>query len=90
MHHPRSARVSYQSNRRELGGRCWIGDSCYILPDDVKLNPGRDWDAFCKVFGIGVCVSTGQGEGGYPASVTIKDGRVTVVTVQFEPDHDDD
>ena len=84
---------------------CWIGDPCYVLPDGQKNNPGRDWDAFCKAMftdatsregirlferGIGVCVMTPHGDGGYPVSATIKDGRITSVTVQFEPDDDDD
>jgi hypothetical protein len=23
-------------------GLCWIGDPCYVLPDDASQNPGAD------------------------------------------------
>jgi hypothetical protein len=75
-------------------GLLWLGDPCYTLPDDSRVNPGRDWDAFTKTMidmpypamknwdGLGVCVSTG-GDGSYPVDVTLVDGRVQSVTVTF-------
>ena len=76
-------------------GLLWLGDPCYVLPDDSNHNPGADWDAFCKTMmdtrsptahnfnGIGVCVSTGYGDGEYPVTAEIKNGRVHSVTVKF-------
>lgn len=32
-------------------GLCWIGDPCYVLPDDATENPGRDWGEFCDSLG---------------------------------------
>ena len=90
--------------KRHLGhigvdaGLCWIGDPCYVLPDDASTNPGHSWPEFCKALekhdkpgeptahnfhGIGVCVGTGYGDGSYPVTATIKDGRVMSVTVTF-------
>ena len=84
-------------------GLCWIGDPCYILPDDAKENPGDDWLKFCSELGseyptlksfnykmghegLGVCVSTGFGDGSYPVTAEIIDGRVKSVTVTFIDD----
>jgi len=74
-------------------GMCWIGDPCYVLPDD---GSGRDrvryWDLFCKTMqnkdhfswpGLGVCVRTGHGDGVYPVIANIEDGVVKSVTVKF-------
>jgi hypothetical protein len=79
-------------------GLCWIGDPCYVLPHDASDNPGHNWPEFCNTLekhdkpgestahnfnGIGVCVGTGYGDGNYPVTATIKDGRVMSVTVTF-------
>jgi len=79
-------------------GICWIGDPCYVLPDGSKDNPGADWGKFCNALsesdtpgeptaknfnGIGVCVGTGYGDGEYPVTAEIKNGRVMSVTVNF-------
>ena len=32
-------------------GLIWIGDPCYVLPDDATENPGADWSAFCDALG---------------------------------------
>ena len=35
-------------------GLCWIGDPCYVLPDeDDTENPGSDWEKFCDAFRSG-------------------------------------
>jgi hypothetical protein len=66
-------------------GLCWVGDPCYVLPDDAS-NAGqvRDWSKFCSSVGesqttqfkfehghtgLGVAVSTGWGDGMYPVYV---------------------
>ena len=72
-------------------GSCWVGDPCYVLPDDARHNPGEDWDEFCramlrsshKEFPAGVCVSTGYGDGEYPVHAVIKDGVVQSIEVTF-------
>ena len=79
-------------------GLCWIGDPCYVLPNDADKNPGHDWPEFCNTLekldkpgeptahnfkGLGVCVGTGYGDGSYPVTAKIKDGRVMSVTVKF-------
>jgi hypothetical protein len=85
-------------------GLCWIGDPCYVLPDGRDTNPGADWGKFCKVIsendkpgnptahnfnGIGVCVGTGYGDGEYPVTANIENGRVMSVTVNFNEDRFD-
>ena len=85
-------------------GLVWIGDPCYVLPADARSNPGADWDQFVdelrksdtpgeptgKNFnGIGVCSSTGYGDGSYPVTAEVVDGRVCSVTVTFISDDDD-
>ena len=32
-------------------GLCWIGDPCYVLPEDRSQNVGKDWEAFCSELG---------------------------------------
>ena len=93
-------------------GLCWIGDPCYVLPHDADDNPGHDWSAFCDQLkgqyqsfnykhgreGIGICVSTGWGDGLYDVYADIleskdlaDDGRIMSVTIEFiRPDDDDD
>ena len=88
-------------------GLCWIGDPCYVLPDHSKDVPGDwsafcemlgDDSPTLKSFryragheGLGVCVSTGYGDGFYPVTAEIgDDGRVRSVTVKFIGDDDGD
>ena len=81
-------------------GLCWIGDPCYVLPDGATDNPGGSWSAFCDALGdempttknfngVGVCVSTGYGDGSYPVTADIQDGRVMSVTVNFSDMEED-
>tara|TARA_R110002020_G_scaffold447867_1_gene660372 strand:- start:1793 stop:2152 length:360 start_codon:yes stop_codon:yes gene_type:complete len=81
-------------------GLCWLGDPCYILhketpPEDI----GKNWEDFCdriideniKQFnydigraGLGVCVSTGYGDGCYPVLAKFNDeGRIAEVKITF-------
>jgi len=92
-------------------GLCWIGDPCYVLPDDASQNPGADWDTFCEELskvpnptaksfnfqnvlggeGVGVCVSTGYGDGFYPVEAKYNDeGLIAEVIVTFIDEDDED
>jgi len=72
-------------------GSCWVGDPCYVLPDDAWQNPGEDWAGFCKAmlrtshkeFPAGVCVTTGYGDGEYPVHAVIKDGVIQSIEITF-------
>jgi len=80
-------------------GLCWIGDPCYILHKECGLPSelGEDWSEFCDNLerdttqfnydlghpGLGVCVSSGNGDGLYPVEVVKKDGRIKEVRVKF-------
>jgi hypothetical protein len=85
-------------------GLIWIGDPCYTLPADASHNPGDDWDQFVAELGksdtpreptmknfkgIGVCSSTGYGDGSYPVTADVVDGRVRSITVVFISDDDE-
>jgi hypothetical protein len=83
-------------------GLCWIGDPCYILPEDRTENVGKDWPDFCRKIagrdhysfdyrlgheGVGVCVSTGWGDGTYPVYIERgEEGRIASATVVFMRD----
>ena len=90
-------------------GLCWIGDPCYVLPDDAwERDQVKDWSKFCSELGedsptaksfnyklghegLGVCVSTGCGDGVYPVYATISDlpdwgKRIKSVTIVFIED----
>ena len=81
-------------------GICWIGDPCYVLPDDAShADSVRDWSKFCTAIGeadttqfnfkqghtgLGVCVSTGWGDGMYPVYIErSEEGRVAKVVIEF-------
>jgi hypothetical protein len=79
-------------------GVCWIGDPCYVLHDsEPNLAIGKNWQEFCELIGdantkqfgngVGVCVSTGYGDGEYPVYVSRNsEGRITEVLVVFIDD----
>jgi len=67
-------------------GLCWIGDPCYILhAEKLPASLGKDWSEFCDKLkdlhtqfkydmghdGLGVCVSTGLGDGTYDVMAEI-------------------
>lgn len=79
-------------------GMCWIGDPSYILFKTAKTRAkslGNSWDDFIGAGddgqfnydhgapGLGVCVSTGYGDGTYPVEARIVDGRVAEVRIVF-------
>jgi len=86
-------------------GICWIGDPCYVLPDDAsERDQVNTWDKFCETMlpnknyasfnyrkgheGLGVCVSTGHGDGCYPVHAVIKNGVIHSVEITFIKDDD--
>lgn len=71
--------------------------------DGLPKTLGKDWEEFCDLIderpgksfnydmgheGLGVCVSTGYGDGFYPvyAKIDEKSGRVKSVTIEFIED----
>ncbi len=75
-------------------GLIWLGDPCYVLPDNTSLNPGANWEEFCNKLGeaktkewdngIGVTVESGYGDGEYPVYVQYDSyGRVKAVKIEF-------
>jgi hypothetical protein len=79
-------------------GLIWLGDPCYIIGKDANEQPVETWSDFCvaiagndtKQFnykgghpGLGVCVSSGYGDGEYPVQVKRKDGRIKEVRIKF-------
>ena len=86
-------------------GLCWIGDPCYVLGDDASnrvRNFGEfiakighknyhsfDYGGAANSEGLGVCISTGYGDGFYPVKAIFnEEGRVASVTVTFIEGHD--
>lgn len=80
-------------------GLCWVGDPCYVVAKDSS-HVFESWSSFCdqignadvKQFdfgktnsGLGVCVSTGWGDGCYPVFVKrdVETGRIAEVRVKF-------
>tara|TARA_R100000458_G_C8273915_1_gene248805 strand:+ start:1061 stop:1399 length:339 start_codon:yes stop_codon:yes gene_type:complete len=87
-------------------GLCWVGDPCYVLPDDgSERNQVKDWETICDKMaeanygefyfngghpGLGVCVATGLGDGFYPVTARFENGLVKSITVTFLDDDDEE
>lgn len=86
-------------------GLCWVGDPCYIVSKDASYvfekwedfcnvldtNGFFDGKRHSVEFnnGLGVCVSTGYGDGSYPVYVKRDGNRIAEVKVVFIQDQDD-
>ena len=86
-------------------GLCWIGDPCYCVTPDGTEHPAETWPKFCEQMdnesakqfdfkaghtGVGVCVTTGYGDGVYPVLIKRnKEGCVKEVRVVFIEDEED-
>jgi hypothetical protein len=78
-------------------GQVWIGDPCYLAPDDrVSPNapsPSKDWDQFVDWFNtpyrqsaqhpLGVVARSGYGDGSYKVYAKYYDGRVAELRIEF-------
>jgi len=79
-------------------GQCWLGDPCYIMDEkhhnqlhnlSFPTHDSKDWKDVVAVpydlghMGLGVCVSSGFGDGGYPVYVKRKFGRIAEARVVF-------
>jgi hypothetical protein len=87
-----------QHIRKEIwvdAGCIWLGDPCYVMGDDASSRVKDFGKEFAKNKtdhnvntplgdGVGVCVSSGYGDGTYPVDIEInEEGRVSRVTVTF-------
>jgi hypothetical protein len=68
-------------------GKTW-GEFCNKLGEDYPTARAFHYDAGHS--GLGVCVSTGDGDGSYPVMVRYDQGRVAEVKVVFIPEGDQD
>ena len=76
-------------------GMCWIGDPCYIGDGLPELDVSNEKGPYMKSFnyeagheGLGVCVSTGYGDGFYPVHALLeKDvsgrNRIAMIVIDF-------
>ena len=81
-------------------GLCWVGDPCYVMhahPKDIGEDWAGFCERLGEAYptveqfhydaghaGLGVCVSTGYGDGAYPVEVRYSaDGRVAELRVTF-------
>ena len=87
-------------------GICWIGDPCYILhQEEPPAAIGKDWHDFCDKIkegnfwqfnydaghpGLGVCASTGWGDGEYNVYARHEAGRIAELKVVFGYEGEDD
>ena len=86
-------------------GCIWIGDPCYVMGNDASSRV-NDWvEDFCDKLdhdkhvneplgkGVGLCISSGYGDGRYPVEVEVDtfSGRTKSVTITFiHSDYDDE
>ena len=79
-------------------GLIWVGDPCYIMPDNADLNPGADWYEFCdkldntvpsQEWNAGISIQHFGGDGSYPVFIRRgRDGLVAEVKIVFDPDNE--
>jgi hypothetical protein len=84
-----------------IGDPCYI-----LHPNEIPKELGKNWGDFCnniddmkthKSFnydmgheGLGVCLSTGWGDGFYPVYARILNGRVMQIFIDFDETFDED
>lgn len=80
----------------------WLGDPCYVMPDDAEDNPGANWVQFARQLiqegaeprvwrnknGATIGISVYTGDGGFPVSILRDEaGVVTEIRVELHPGH---
>ncbi len=75
-------------------GLMYLGDPGYLIgpgkvgamawADFLKTYVGGDQAQHWRVDNIGIVVSTGWGDGIYPVTAKIRDGRLMSVTINFD------
>jgi len=71
----------------------FIGDPCRLRPDPAREHPLANWDTFIERLHMRepvatmidgcAAVSTNCADGAYPVSVTVEDGRVVGLAIDF-------
>lgn len=77
-------------------GVLWLGDPCYVMPDDAEDNPGADWVEFARQLevdqprvwqnrnGATIGITVPTGDGGFPVSVRRNEaGGVVEIRVEL-------
>jgi hypothetical protein len=86
--------VSVDSGQIWIGDPCYI-----IHPTEMPKSIGKNWEEFCEKIkdnehaasfnhdgnfaGLGICASSGYGDGYYPVSAVIEDDRIKSLTIKF-------
>ena len=72
--------ILHRESDPESIGKNW-GEFCAILGDTYPTQKQFHYDMGHP--GLGVCISTGWGDGSYPVEVKYKNGRIKEVRVKF-------
>lgn len=86
-------------------GTIFIGDPCYTATDDASHRI-KTWSEWCEktrgMFdshfpvseigkpGLGLTIGTLHGDGSYPVTGILKNGRIAKVVIDFDWEEDDD
>ncbi|MER6231772.1 hypothetical protein ABT169_21910 [Streptomyces sp. NPDC001616] len=85
-------------------GTVFVGDPCYTITGDASHHI-KTWSEWCDKHpwdgknygvvepagsGVGLSIPTKYGDGGYPVYAEIEDGRVARVTIDFDPESDEE
>ncbi|AFO10930.1 hypothetical protein D854_gp23 [Streptomyces phage R4] len=85
-------------------GTVFVGDPCYTITGDASHHI-KTWSEWCDKFpwdkknydvtepagsGIGLSIPTMYGDGSYPVYAEIEEGRVARVTIDFNPEYDEE
>ena len=85
-------------------GTVFVGDPCYTATSDASHHI-KTWSEWCAKFpwnkenydvvepagsGIGLSIPTMYGDGSYPVYAEIEGGRIARVTIDFDPEYDEE
>ena len=84
-------------------GQILLIDPCYVYTDNFQLGgepTGGPYDECCRITlgenkagptsEMGVVTSTAYGDGSYPVTAVYQNGRIVSVTINFDPQDEDD